>query len=148
MSSTFEVERIILNDNQLYFYIVTAATTNVVFYVDGVQAEIQESVTPYCDGAQGHLHWWDGTSQASTSRRWRGMSSIRGYRLHVTRDCYMCEDADAFNDTTLDAEDRGEFLPAGTDCLLTHPIYLDSKISFINRLSGEQPRIYGQIWGV
>jgi len=142
-----KVEDIILTNPTLYLYMVTAAASATVFYVDDVQAEIQEQVTTYCDGAQGYLHWWDGVAHQSTSRRWRGMSSIRGMRLHATRDCYVNYDADASNDSTLNAEDRGELIKAGTDFWETSPIYLDSHISFINRLSGEQPTLYGRIDG-
>ena len=143
-----EIERIVLNGNTLRLYMVTVTNIATVFYVDGVQAEVSENVTTYCDGAQGYLHWWDGVAHASTSRRWRGMSSIRSMRLHATRDLYLAYDRDASNDTTVDAEDRGEYIRAGTDFGENHPIYLDDKLSFINRLSGESPRLYGSIDGV
>jgi hypothetical protein len=131
----------------LYLSFVTPSIHNTTFYVDGVQAEANFSVTAYCDGDQGYYHWWDGTAHASTSRRWRKLSSIRSYRLHCTRDVYVAYDQDADHDGT-NAEDRGEFIPAGTDFGEDHPIYLDSHISFVNVNAGELPRIYGICWGV
>ena len=141
------VERIPLTVATLHLYLVTAEVSTTVFYVDGVQAEAQEQVTTYCDGAQGWLNFWDGTAHASTSRRWRAMSNIRGMRLHVTRDCYVNYDADASN-TATDAEDKGEMIKAGTDLGTNSSWWMDKKISFINANAGEQPRIYGVIEGV
>ncbi len=143
-----QIERITLLDNTLHLYFVTNTQIATVFYVTNVQAEIQPMVTTYCDGDMGHGTFWDGTAHASTSRRWQGMSSIRSMRLHATRDCYIAYDRTASNDTTVNAEDRGEYIRAGTDFGENHPIYLDDKISFINVLSGEQPRLYGRVDGV
>ena len=148
--ATANVSRIVrshLNMETLYLAFVTPSIHNTVFYVDGVQAEANFSVTAYCDGDQGYYHWWDGTAHASTSRRWRKLSSIRDYRLHCTKDVYVAYDQDADN-TGANAEDRGEFIPAGTDFGENHPIYLDSHISFVNVNAGELPRIYGLVWGV
>lgn len=142
-----EIERIVLNMNTLRLYMVTNTQIATVFYVDGIQAEIQDSVTDYCDGAQGHLHFWDGTAHASTSRRWRAMSSIRGYRFHTTHDIYFAEDRDADSSGT-NAEDKGEYIPADSDFGTNHPIYLDSNLSFVNAVTGESPRVYGSVRGV
>lgn len=136
-----------LNMCTMYMLFVTASIHGTAFYVDGAQAEANFTVTPYCDGAQGYYHWWDGTAHASTSRRWRKMSSIRSMRLHTTRAVYVAYDQ-AANISGVNAEDRGEYLPAGTDWGEDHPIYLDSKISFVNAVAGEQPRVYGLIWGI
>lgn len=136
-----------LNMCTLYAAFVTGSIHATTFYVDGAQAEANFSVTNYCDGAQGYLHWWDGTAHASTSRRWRKMSSIRSYRLHCSRDIYIAYDNDA-DINGVNAEDRGEYIPAGTDFGEDHPIYLNSKMSFVNAVVGEQPRVYGVIWGV
>ena len=132
----------------LYLYVVTGTQHNTDFWVDGVQAEILESVSDYCDGSLGAYHWWDGVSHSSTSRRWRQMSSIRSYRLQTTRNCYVAYDRTASNDSTLNAEDRGEWFRAGCEWGEDHPCFLDANISFINELSGEAPRVWGVIWGV
>jgi len=138
----------ILNNVSLYFAFVLSATSNGAdFYADGWQAEALPEVTTYCDGAQGYLHWWDGTADASTSRRWRKLSSIRSYRFHVTKDCYVHYNQDA-NINGTNAEDRGEYIPANTDFGEDHPIHLDAKISFVNAVDTEQPRVYGVIWGI
>lgn len=75
------------------------------------------------------------------------MSSIRSYRLHTTRDIYFSEDQIA-NRLGVNAEDRGEFIPAGTDFGEDHPIFLNHRISFVNVNAGELPRVYGVIRGV
>ena len=138
----------VLNNVNLYFAVVLSATLNGVnFYVDGWQAEALSQATTYCDGAQGYLHWWDGTANASTSRRWRKLSSIRSYRLHCTKDIYLGFNQDAAHAGT-NAEDRGEYIPANTDFGEDHPIHLDTKISFVNAVDTEQPRVYGVIWGI
>lgn len=139
--------RVLQSPTTLYLYIVTGTQHNIDFWVDGIQAEVRESVSPYCDGAQGAYHWWDGVVHASTSRRWRKLSCIRSYRLQVTRDCYVAYDRVASN-TATNPEDKGEFLKAGTEIGEDHPIYLGTGLSFINYWSGEQPRIYGLVWGI
>jgi len=140
-------ERIILNNNTLHLYMVTATTHSTTFYVDAVQAEIQDSVTSYCDGSRGWMNWWGGVAHQSVSRRWRSMSSIRSMRLHASRDLYIAYDREASNSSAINAEDRGELIRAGSDFGENHPIFLTSKISFINRLSGERPRLTGNVEG-
>jgi hypothetical protein len=141
------VERAPLNMNTLQLHMVTASLHGTTFYVDGVQAEARHSVSPFCDGDQGLFHWWDGTAHASTSRRWRKLSSIRSYRLHAERDIYIAYDRVASRIAT-NACDKGEFVRAGTDFGEDHPIYLDSGVSIINVNAGELPRVYGVFWGV
>lgn len=141
------IKRSIPNLCTLGVAFVTATKHGTAFYVDGAQAETNFNVTDYCDGAQGYYNWWDGTAHASTSRRWRKMSSIRSMRLHTSRDVYVAYDQVA-DRTGTNAEDRGEFIPAGTDWGEDHPIYLNRRISFINVNAGELPRITGLIWGV
>jgi len=141
------IQRSGVNMETVYMHFVTATKHATVFYVDGAQAEANFSTTDFCDGSQGYYCWWDGTAHASTSRRWRKMSSIRSYRLHTTRDIYFMEDQIA-NRLGVNAEDRGEFIPAGTDFGEDHPIFLDHRISFVNVNAGELPRVYGVIRGV
>ena len=133
-------------DGNLHLYMVTATKHGDEFYVDGVQAEYLENVTAYCDGAQGAYHWWDGTAHASTSRRWKKLSCIRGYRLHCTKDIYIAFDIDADSSGT-NAEDKGEYISAGSDFGEDTQIFLDDKISFVNAVTGEYPRLYGRIYG-
>jgi len=142
-----KIQRSIPNGCQLGVAFVTATKHATVFYVDGAQAESNFNVTDYCDGAQGYYNWWDGTAHASTSRRWRKMSSIRSMRLHTSRDVYVAYDMVA-DRLGVNAEDRGEFLPAGTDWGENSNIYLNKRISYVNVNPGELPRITGLIWGV
>lgn len=128
---------------QYRVYIVTVTQHGTVFYADDLQVEIRQSNTAstYCDGAQGLNYFWDGTAHASMSRRRRGLSTIRGYTLHNTRNLYI-----AFDHTA--SSTLGEYKRAGTDFWGDHPLDVFDRISFINELAGEQPRLYGQIWGV
>ena len=136
-----------LNQCSLGVLFVTATKHGTAFYVDGAQAEDNFMVTDYCDGAQGYYNWWDGVAHASTSRRWRKLSSIRSMRLHTSRDVYVAYDQVA-NRLGVNPEDRGEFLSAGTDFGENSNIYLNKRISFVNVNAGELPRITGLIWGV
>ena len=134
-------------DGNLRLYMVTATQHGTVFYADGVQAEVNSEVTPYCDGAQGLGTSWDSTVHASVSRRIRKLSCIRSMRLHTSRDVLIAYDRDASN-TATNAEDKGELVRAGSDFGENHPIYLNSKISFINVNPGELPRLTGRVEGV
>ncbi len=130
---------------QYRVYFVTTAQIAPVFYVDSFQSEIQRGsgVTPYCDGAQGLNQEWFGTAHASESRRKAGLIASRGFELHFTRDTYI-----AF-DRVASATDGGSiFMRAGADWSPEHPIHADDRISFVNSVVGEQPRVWGVIWGV
>ena len=134
--------------SDLRLYIVTGDTKHgTAFWADGLQAESLDSVTTYCDGTQGLEYEWFGTAHASESRRYPLLSTIRGGHFHATRDCYVAYDTDASNSAT-NEEDRGEFIKAGTDWCFDHPVLINEKISFINYWPGEQPNIYGILWGV
>lgn len=122
-------------------YFVTATQFATVFYVDDFQYELQMSngATAYCDGTQGLYNVWDGTANASTSRRLQTMVNIRGYRLYTTGDIYFAEDHTASSTT-------GEFIRAGTDFEVSG-IHLNKNLSFLNVNSGETPRVYGRVYG-
>lgn len=124
-------------------YLVTATQFATVFYVDSLQLELRKSqfATDYCDGSLGNGYEWDGTANASTSRRRLGLSVIRGYRLFTTRDIYISDDVTASSTT-------GEFKRAGTDFWEDFPINTKKNISIINAVAGEQPRVYGKVYGV
>lgn len=126
---------------ELRVYVETVTQHGTVFYADGLQAEATANVTTYCDGAQGLFNEWDGTAHASTSRRYMGLREIRGFDLHCTRDIYLGYDVVA--SATL-----GEFKRAGTDWWEDHPVYLTKRLSVLNAVAGEQPRVYGRVWGV
>lgn len=124
-------------------YGVTVTQHNTTFYAEHFQIEIRKesNVTTYCDGRQGLYYEWDGTADASPSRRRAGLVAIRGYTLHNDRNCYI-----AFDQTA--SSTIGERKLAGTDFWNDHPVHVRSNINFINELSGETPRIFGGIWGV
>ena len=125
---------------EIRLYITTVAQHNENFYVDGVQVEQYSSPTTYCDGSQTRWCKWDGAQNLSTSRRYPAPTSIRGYRLYTTRDCYIAYDATANSSI-------GELKLAGTDWWTDWPIACQ-RISFINRYAGEQPQVFGILEGV
>ena len=90
---------------------------------------------------QGINYSWDGTAHASTSRRRMGLVAIRGFMLRASHDCYVSFDQTASATT-------GRYLPANVDWWNPHPIHIMERISFVNVTSGQQPRLYGDIWGV
>lgn len=124
-------------------YFVTATQFATVFYVDSFQAELQGQNTPttYCDGAQGVFYEWDGTAHASFSRRRLGLSAVRGYTLHSTRDVYLAEDQTASSTT-------GRYVRAGTDFWEDFPLNVERNLSILNVVAGEAPRVYGVVRGV
>lgn len=124
-------------------YAVTSAQHNTTFYVDDFQVELREDNNPttYCDGAQGVNYEWDGTAHASISRRRIGLRAIRNFDLYVDRDTYVAFDTDASSDT-------GIYLPANSTWSPESAVHIRSRISFINAISGETPRIRGVVWGV
>lgn len=122
----------------------TAAQFATVFFVDDFQVEIRRGsdVTAYCDGAQGLNYEWQGTAHASASRRRRGVSVIRGFSLHFSRDTYI-----AFDQTTASSA-TGTFVRAGSDWTPAHPLNIRTNISFVNVNVGELPRVWGALHGV
>ena len=128
-------------------YFVLVSTTNAATHdvaVDDVQIEIHRGdsgLTNYCDGDQGNHYEWFGTPHNSVSRRRIGLVSIRGFQLHASYGCYIALDQIA-------SPDLGTYIPANGDWnMVEHPIDVRRKISFINTIDGEQPRITGAIWG-
>lgn len=123
-------------------YIVTSsAASDAVFYADDLMVSLQRGNTArtYCDGAQGLYYEWVGTAHASRSVRRRGLVAIRAYNLHFSHASYI-----AFDHTA--SSTLGRLVTAGAD------IWQDklhfNRISFINEISGETPRITGEVFGV
>lgn len=46
-----------------------SATPDFVYYIDGVQWELKDAASPYCDGAQGTGYSWEGDAHNSISSR-------------------------------------------------------------------------------
>jgi len=122
-------------------YLVTATQHAIVFFIDSIQVEVQRTgnATVYTDGSLGIGYEWDGTANASVSRRRYGLMAIRGYRLHNTGDIYFAEDYTASITT-------GEYIRAGTD-FDVGGIHLVRRLSFVNVIAGESPRVYGAVYG-
>lgn len=127
-------------------YGVTATQHDTNFYADGFQVEIFRgggTPTDYCDGSLGLNYEWEGTAHASTSIRRGGLVAVRGFDLHFTRDTYI-----SFDRTASTTDGGSIFMRAGTDWSPEHPIHFNDNISFINSISGEQPRVWGAVWGM
>lgn len=125
-------------------YIVTSsAASDEVFYADDFMIQLQHdsTVRTYCDGDQGLNYEWDGTANASVSRRRGGLVAVRGYNLSVTRNTLI-----AFDHTA--SSTVGRRVIAGTDFWNDQAIHVRSNISMINEIAGELPRVYGEILGV
>ncbi|MDO8619485.1 MAG: hypothetical protein Q7R49_06120 [Candidatus Daviesbacteria bacterium] len=122
-------------------YVVNVAQAATVFYMDDLLIELQPQVSAYCDGSLGRLYRWDGAANASTSRRKWGMKEVRGYTLYTTRDIYL-----DFDQTAISTASR--FVRAGTDFWSDYPLSVVRNISIINAVTGELPRVYGQLEGV
>ena len=135
-----------IENTNLRAYVVTGSQHGTVFYADGLQAESLETASVYCDGEQGLDNEWLETANASPSRRYRHVTELRNGHLFFTRDTYIAFDRDADSSAT-DAEDRGEFVKAGTDYNFDRAVLITNKISIVNAVAGEQPRVYGNFWG-
>ena len=121
-------------------YIETVTQHNINYYVDGIQAELLPQATVYCDGGRSRWTRWDGTANASVSRRFPALGSIRGYTLTVRQaDCYI--------DFDRTADSNSRLLTRGVDYWSNHPVDY-SRISILNVNAGESPRVYGEINGI
>ena len=126
-------------------YLVTVTQHNTTFYADGLQAEMYPFVTDYCDGAQSRFTFWGeypgiaGTANASESWRKKTIWEPRGFNFFFTRDTYIDFDRDADSTSILKK--------AGTDWWMNNISFV-SRISILNVLAGEQPRVTGDVWGV
>ena len=122
--------------------VLSVAQHNINWYVDKIMAETRSESTAstYVDGAQGINYEWIGTANASDSKRRQGLSTVRGFTLHFTRDAYIAFDHTASSST-------GILMKAGTDWSSDFPLDIQGNISFINVNSSETPRIYGTVFG-
>jgi len=125
---------------QLRLYVETVANHNINYYVDACQAELLPQVTTYCDGDQSRWCRWDGTADASTSRRFPALGTIRGYTLTVRQaDCYI--------DFDRTADSNSRLLTRGCDYYSNHPLN-HTRISILNVYAGQSPRVYGEMNGI
>ena len=131
-------------ENSLRVYVVTATQHNNNFYADGMQVEFG-SLTTYCDGSQGLLYSWDGTSHASISRRRPALRVIRGYTLHTDRDIYIAYGTDR---PVTASSTVGRTVLSGADWWTDHNVNIRKNISFVNKNAGETPTITGEVWGI
>jgi len=123
-------------------YIVTSSSaSDEVFYADDLMITLQKdnAARTYCDGDAGLNYEWVGTAHASRSVRRLGLVAVRAYTLYVSHGAYI-----AFDHTA--SSTVGRLVRADSD-IWQDKLHFNS-ISFINSVSGETPRIYGEILGV
>ena len=123
-------------------YIVTSTSaSDEVFFADDFMLSLQRDQVDraYCDGDVGLNYEWVGTAHASRSVKRHGLVAIRAFNLHTTLDARV-----AFNHTA--SASLGVYMPAGSDWWQDKVHFND--ISFINDISGQQPRIGGSVLGV
>ena len=120
---------------------------NINFYVDKIHVEqrIGDSNIPtYVDGAQGLNYEWNGTANASTSRRRAGISVIRGITVRnesttLADIIYVGLDVDASATTGIPV--------AGGDTFTTNwPIDFREKVTVL--AAQNTPALHGVIWGI
>lgn len=127
---------------RIYFETSTAAHATE-FFVDDFMLEHKMASSPaaYVDGSLGVNYDWQGTANASQSRRRKGVQVVRGWDLHFTLDTYVAFDQTASSTT-------GVFCPAGTDWSTEFQMGFTKNISIINKNAGETPQVYGVLWGL
>jgi len=128
--------------------IVTAAQTNVNYYVDKFMVEQRRDgqLVDYVDGAQGVNYEWFGTAHASESKRRAGMITVRGFRLkngHGSNTVNIALDTTA---TAAGTTSTGVLLKNGETWEPPWSIDVRQRISAI--ASGASTQIYGVIWGI
>jgi len=131
----------------------TKTQHDINFYVDQIHVEhrVGDSTIPaYVDGNQGINYEWDGTANASVSRRRAGLSVIRGMRLRnesttVLDIVYVGLDLD---DSTTAAQLKTRGIPvAGGDIFEPQwPIDFRSSVKIIAQQN--TPAFHGVIWGI
>ena len=142
------------NTGATYQVMVRSKTQHaILFYVDQIHVEhrVGDSTIPaYVDGNQGINYEWDGTANASISRRRAGLSVIRGMRLRnesttVLDIVYVGLDLDA-STTAAQLKTRGIPVAGGDIFEPQWPIDFRSTVKIIAEQN--TPAFHGVIWGI
>tara|TARA_Y100000034_G_scaffold93536_1_gene113218 strand:- start:256 stop:852 length:597 start_codon:yes stop_codon:yes gene_type:complete len=118
-------------------------------YVDDLQVEVNHTnnLTDFINVTLGEINCgWQGTANASISQRVTGMRAIRAFSLTFDNDTYIAFDHTA-DRTNTGVAYTSILVKAGTIWDFELPLNVRSRISFINVNAGEQPVIFGSVWG-
>ena len=136
------------NTGATYQVMVRSKTQHaILFYVDQIHVEhrVGDSTVPaYVDGGQGLNYEWEGTANASISKRRAGISVIRGIKLRNESSTagdiiYIGLDCDASATTGIPV--------LGGDTFETNwPIDFREKVTV--RAAQNTPAAHGVIWGI
>jgi len=129
--------------------VLSNAQHNINWYNDDIMVEFNTTgnVATYCDGTQGYDYEWEGTADASISRKRQGISIIRGLEIFTNdKIIYVAFDHTASRTATA----KGIKLPvAALDSWKSnYPLDFRKRISFANGVNNETPAITGVVWGI
>ena len=133
--------------------VTTTAQHNINYYVDKIMFEVREdttAVSTYVDGDFGMYHEWDGTANASTSRKRPGIQIIKGIQItnestDAAEIVYVAFDHTATTSTGIPILAKVANLHNGE--FETHsPLHFTKKVSII--AASGTPTVSGVIWGI
>ena len=143
------------------FYIVTATKHDTSFYLDKLMFEVRNDsqISTYVDGEMGIDFEWDGTRNASTSRKRPGLTVVKGIHIrnesstsnqivHIAFDCTATATtlALATRSTTGIPIFATNNSTTGGTFTTTWPLHVTKNISFISENS--TPTVSGVVWGI
>jgi len=125
-------------------YVTTQTNHNIDFYVDKFMVEMRSDgnvVNAYIDGSLGSGYEWTGATNASRSRRRRGLSNIRGIKIMNdtgSNPIYVAFDCTATITSGIKVN--------GGETLETNwPLYFNQNVSVI--APSGTPAFHGVVWG-
>ena len=124
--------------------IVSTAQHDITLFTDKIHVEERRDghIADYVDGALGVNYEWTGTADASASKRWAGVSVIRGLRLKNddgSNPVYVAFDTTATTTT-------GIKVVGGEIFETNFPIDFRTNISAI--ATGGSAAVHGVVWGI
>ena len=143
-----------LTDAATYRLSLTTTTQhNINFYADKIMFEVREdttAVSTYVDGDFGMNHEWDGTANASTSRKRPGIQIIKG--IKITNESttsgdilYLAFDHTASSSTGIPILPK--IATSSEGVFETHiPLHFTKKVSIV--AAQNTPTVSGVIWGI
>ena len=133
--------------------LTTTAQHDINFYADKIMFEVREdttAVSTYVDGDFGLNHEWDGTANASTSRKRPGIQIIKG--IKITNESttsgdilYLAFDHTASSSTGIPILPK--IATSSEGVFETHvPLHFTKKVSIV--AAQNTPTVSGVIWGI
>ena len=152
------IHRVLVDQEELRLYMVTDVQQVLTYFVEDIQCEVswgqitgtspvgQDSlgyVSDFIDPRSDRWSRWDGTADASRSIREPNITEIWYISaIAETSDLYWDKDRDASSVAGL----TNNLLRAGDT--LNLPLIAKSRLSFVNAVAGQRPRIRGFVMGV